>query len=328
MVDELNEWLHNAEPKTFPYESVIDEYRRVGKHFVPRDVLCGLASVRERLSDRHDLDPDADLLRRFLEAALDKWDGRYDYPTYTALCVLPLPTVSEWHEDEAGARRQRDRLVVQLAADALAFELAVIDGREQQLPGMRPTPSTVQKRCRLALRVALPALGRLGLGHEVKAEEPEAAARELCQAVQATLTPVERRTLTLSMLPVYVLHDEYLFIRVLQMFETTFAMLGVQISSATRALDQGDCVTAASGVRLAESALHESAPLFSLLGTMQVEAFRTFRAFTDGASAIQSRNYKVMESLCRRPDADRLDSAAYTVYARGPQLRYHGLAHA
>ena len=44
---------------------------------------------------------------------------------------------------------------------------------------------------------------------------------------------------------------------------------------------------------------------------MQPEAFLRFREYTDGASAIQSRNYKRLESLCRRPDAGRLDSPAY-----------------
>ena len=64
-------------------------------------------------------------------------------------------------------------------------------------------------------------------------------------------------------------------------------------------------------IEAAEARLHEAAPLFSLVATMRVEAFHTFREFTDGASAIQSRNYKLAESLCRQPDEARLDSAAY-----------------
>ena len=56
---------------------------------------------------------------------------------------------------------------------------------------------------------------------------------------------------------------------------------------------------------------------------MQVEAFRTFREFTDGASAIQSRNYKILESLCRTPDLDRLASAAYLSV---PEVRERVLA--
>ncbi|GAB3888990.1 hypothetical protein GCM10029964_057630 [Kibdelosporangium lantanae] len=59
------------------------------------------------------------------------------------------------------------------------------------------------------------------------------------------------------------------------------------------------------------TALQDSAPMFSMLATMQVASFRTFRQFTEGASAIQSRNYKLVESLCRTPDQARMDSSAY-----------------
>jgi tryptophan 2,3-dioxygenase len=312
MVDELNAWLASPEPATFPYEAVVGEYRRVGKHFVAHEALQALVAARTRLTCLPDPDGKTALLCDFLEIALDKWDGRYDYPTYTGLAVLPLPTVEACDGREADARQRRDRLVALLAADAIAFELEALAGGHRQLPGMRPPAATVSKRCRLALRVARPALQRLGLAPDLADDDPESSARALCAAVARISTPRERRALELSMLPVYVLHDEYLFIRVLQMFEATFAMLGVQISGAVRSLSEGDFGTAAGCVRLAEATLHESAPLFSLLGTMQVKAFRTFRAFTDGASAIQSRNYKIMESLCRRPDAPRLGSPAYT----------------
>jgi tryptophan 2,3-dioxygenase len=231
--------------------------------------------------------------------------------------------VDHAQEDAARARRRRDRLVAALTGDLLGFELAVADGTCQLLPQMRPDARTVQKRCRLALRVAMPALERLERAHEVTADDPVPAARELCTAVQRELTLPDRRALQLSMLPVYVSHDEYLFIRVLQLFETTFAMLAVQLLGAVQALEDGDAGTAVSRIHVADATLRESAPLFSLLGTMRVEAFRTFREFTDGASAIQSRNYKILESLCRKPDPERLDSAAYT---STPEVRLRVLA--
>ena len=56
---------------------------------------------------------------------------------------------------------------------------------------------------------------------------------------------------------------------------------------------------------------------------MQVEAFQSFRVFTEGASAIQSRNYKLVESLCRQPDPSRLDSPAYRSV---PEVRQRVLA--
>jgi len=54
------------------------------------------------------------------------------------------------------------------------------------------------------------------------------------------------------------------------------------------------------------------AALWSLVATMQGQSFLTFREFTDGASAIQSRGYKTVEGLCSTPDRERLDSPAYT----------------
>ena len=125
------------------------------------------------------------------------------------------------------------------------------------------------------------------------------------------------------MLPVSLIHDEYQFIRVLQSFEVTFALIAVQLQTAVRALSDGESALAQECILAAERALHEAAPLWSLVATMRLEAFQTFREFTEGASAIQSRNYKLVESLCRRPDAARLDSAAYLSV---PEVRQRVLA--
>jgi tryptophan 2,3-dioxygenase len=242
---------------------------------------------------------------------LDKWTGSYDYRTYVGLALLPIPSVEDPPEQLPHALRRRDRLLVQLIADLLEFELAAADGRTDLLPGMRPDASTVTKRLRLAGKAAAPAVRRLGLAAATDVADPERAARELCAAVRFDNSALDRRILQLSLLPVYTAHDEYLFIRVLQLFETTFALMAVQLRGAVHALVLEDTATATNCVQVAQSTLRESAPLFSLLATMQVTAFHTFREFTEGASAIQSRNYKIVESLCRRPDAERLDSAAY-----------------
>jgi tryptophan 2,3-dioxygenase len=225
--------------------------------------------------------------------------------------MLDLPSVDDPPEPATVALPAHDRLVLQLIADALGFELAAADGRTATLPELRPDARTVGKRHRRSMHVATPVLVRLGLDREVSATEPVQAARQLCALVDRDLTQPERRMLRLSLLPVYLAHDEYLFIRVLQLFETTFAVMAVQLQAAVREIRDGDWAAAASGLALATLVLRESAPLFSLLATMQVESFRQFRVYTEGASAIQSRNYKIVESLCRRPDEDRLESTAY-----------------
>jgi tryptophan 2,3-dioxygenase len=306
--------LGHVTPETFPYDDVIAELRQLGKHFAAKDLLAALDAVRRQLRAGRDTYPaiPADMeLAAFLDNALDKWDEKHEYPSYIGLTLLPMPG----GHDPAVAARICDRLQLLLITDTLRFELAAETGQTALLPQMRPEPPVVTKRCRLGLRVVAAQLGALGLTPADINGNPRRAARQACQAVESGITPAERRTLSLSMLPVATIHDEYMFIRILQCFEVTFALLVVQLRAVIVTLHglaglpspQG----AAELVLAAEVALHEAAPLFSLLATMQVDAFRSFRQFTEGASAIQSRSYKIMEAQCRRPDPERLDSPAY-----------------
>jgi hypothetical protein len=220
-VNELTDWLPDPVPSRFPYDAVVAEFHRVGKHFVSDRLLGQLATARERLAG----DPTDLLLGRFLDVALDKWDGRYDYPSYTALSLLDLPVAG-------AARDRRDRLVVQLLGDLLRFELTAAEGQDTPLPELRPDHRLVEKRCRLGIRVAGPALARLG--HDCPpGSDPAERAAGLWKLIDAELlADRDRRLLTLSMLPVYRCHDEYLFIRVLQTFEATFALLAAGLRAA------------------------------------------------------------------------------------------------
>lgn len=303
----LESWLAEPDdPRSFPYDDVVASFHRAGKQFVSEHLLDALDKARTALPGTED-DAEADHLAAFLDTALDKRDGHYDYRSYLALPLLPLLSPG----DRAGLRRRTDRLIVHLVADIVAFELAVLDGRSTLLPTRRPGAQTVTKRVRHALSVIAPLRRRLGLGSAGPAAPPRVAGRRMLPVVDADQTAAERRALRLSILPVDTEHDEYLFIRVLQAFETTFALLAALLSSTVDDVAAGDGRAGVATVVEAEQALRESAPLFSLLATMQVESFRAFRAHTEGASAIQSRNYKLVESLCRLPDRDRLDSAAY-----------------
>jgi tryptophan 2,3-dioxygenase len=320
-MDELAALLINPDPETFPYDAVVNEFHRVGKHFVSHELLAALDRARATLPGRPD--PGTRLLARFLDVALDKWDGRYDNPSYLAVDLLPLPGTGEGANDMRHAAWQRDRLLALLVADTLQFELAGADGSTRLLPEMRPDARITAKRCRLGVRAVRPALGRLGLRADVTATDPLQAARQVCRTVFADLTDAERRMLRLTLLPVYVVHDEYMFMRMLQSYETTFALVGVELTAAIAALSDGEAAVAVRALTWAERALREVAPLFSLVATMQPQAFLTFREFTEGASAIQSRSYKTVESLCRVPDRSRLDSPAYRSV---PEVRERVLA--
>ncbi|MEY9931311.1 tryptophan 2,3-dioxygenase [Catenulispora sp. GP43] len=335
---DLAAWSAAPVPACFPYLPVVGAYHRVGKHFVAASLLKHLDVARSALSESSDTktsdtktsdtDPQAPVLAAFLDVLLDKFDERYDYQTYLALSLLPMPDGGPAPLEAAtggSAQRQHDRLLVQLGADALAFELAALDGHTALFPHLRPDPAVAAKRCRLGLRSLGPALERLGLARDLEPalrpgpqDDLLAAARRICARVRADASPQERRVVGLTVLPVWISHDEYLFIRVLQAFETRFALLAVRLRAALAALAIGRPRTAAAEVRNAQAGLEESFRLFSLLATMQVASFQEFRRYTEGASAIQSRNYKLVESLCRIPDEDRLDSAAYRSV---PELR-------
>ena len=305
--DELAAWLAGPDPERFPYDAVIAEFHRVGKHFVCAELLAALDRIRSMPTAQADR-----VLAGFLDTALDKHDGRYDNPSYLALSQLPLPGTGDCGLDLARAARQRDRLLAALVADTLDFVLAAADGHTGILPEQRPGARITAKRCILGVRALRPALERMGLAGTVTSEDPLTAARQACRAVLGALTPAERRLLKVTALPVYVVHDEYMFIRMLQAYETTFALLGVQIRAAVVALAEGRPAVAVEAMDGAERAMREVAALWSLVATMQGQSFLAFREFTDGASAIQSRGYKTVEGLCSTPDRERLDSPAYT----------------
>jgi len=310
-IADLDAWFYQLDPGKFPYEAVVGEFHSVGKHFVSPELLDSLTRARTLLPRLNSPWPNVSTLARFLDTALDKPDGRYDYPSYLALSLLQLPSVDDPVEQTPFTRSRCDRLIVQLATDALHFELEAAGGGTNLLPDLRPTAAVQAKRYRLALRAIRPALARLSLDHRITETNPEAAARQACAVVRSDMSVNERRTLMLTMLPVYTLHDEYMFLRVLQMYETTFSLLAVHLSAAVAELAGRVVGHAVHFLDTAEQALREATPMFSMLATMQVESFRTFRDFTEGASAIQSRSYKIVESLCRPPDRDRVDSAAY-----------------
>ncbi|MFD1048460.1 hypothetical protein ACFQ1S_24470, partial [Kibdelosporangium lantanae] len=46
---ELQSWLANPDPKSFPYDAVVRHFHSVGKHFVPPELLKLLAEVRDML---------------------------------------------------------------------------------------------------------------------------------------------------------------------------------------------------------------------------------------------------------------------------------------
>ena len=101
---EVRSWLHDPDPKTFPYDAVVRHFHSVGKHFVPPELIKALAEVRELLPTLRGPWAHVRTLADFLATALDKPDQRYDYPTFLAQFqidhagAVPTMAVRERHD--------------------------------------------------------------------------------------------------------------------------------------------------------------------------------------------------------------------------------------
>ncbi|SDK40361.1 Tryptophan 2,3-dioxygenase (vermilion) [Aliiruegeria lutimaris] len=297
-------WEATACVADFPYASVLALYHKLGKHFVPEPVTDCLIRAREA----HVPAGGAPRLSAFLDCMLDKSDDRYDYASYCALELLELPCGDPVALTLDEIARERDMALLALLGDLVGFEWRALQGQESRLPQMRPDAALASKRVQRVLAAMRPSLLRLGCSsHALPGKIDVQGFLDWRQAV----LPDECRTrMALSILPVHVVHDEYLFLRTLQAFEANFAWIAVLLRGALHALER-DGESALESLEQANGYLRETARLFPLLGTMQIAAFHDFRRFTEGASAIQSAGYKKVEALCRRPDEERLNSIAY-----------------
>ncbi|WP_386823427.1 hypothetical protein [Lysobacter brunescens] len=304
----IDAWIGNDGSGLFPYDAVIRAYHEMGKHFVPDTLLERLDDARSLITKQAQTEQ---ALKVFLDVALDKYDSRYEYVTYLAISVLSIDAGGARGDTRWNSLEKRDRLFLHLICDMLRFELLMIDGADKALQQLPPDPKVSQRRCASALRALKPVIERIGLDFSQADDDPIGMARNLCRIVANRTERHEQELLARSILPVYVVHDEYMFIRVLQSFELTFCWIAGRLMKALECFDDSP-KDAGILIKQADGVLAETTMLFSLLSTMQRESFQTFRAFTEGASAIQSRNYKLVESLCRVPEESRLHSIAYS----------------
>ncbi|MFD9517134.1 tryptophan 2,3-dioxygenase family protein [Streptomyces sp. NPDC059979] len=292
--------------------AVTEEVRRAGKHFLPRPLLLRLAEIRAR----HTPGRRRPFLRAFLDCLLDKHEGRYGNRTYLSLPLLELLL------DGPQGVLAPDRLATLLISDVVRFETQAQDvpqdaaDRDRDRPG----PATARKRLRHALRFiahdhgvpdAEDLLSRAG-GAAGAGGMPGPGRADVAGLLPRLTAAGGGHWFDVTVQPVYVLHDEYFFIRVLQAHEMLFTAIAGQMREVIAELRRGRPQAAARGVDGAAARLERAAALFRLAATMRPEHFSAFRQFTQGASAIQSEQYKRFEILCGDPAAARLESAAFT----------------
>ncbi len=282
--------------------SITEQVRRTGKHFLSEQMLVQLWDIRSRHAANRPL------LEAFLDCMLDKYEGRYWNRSYLALPLLELLL------DDRHAALTPDQLSTLLISDVIRFEIETA-GASHESPGRRrPDPATLRKRLRHALRFVA---GHLSTSDAddlpfQAAQMSEARLEDLLDYLPKPSATDAGQWFDVTVQPVYVLHDEYFFIRALQAHEMVFTTIATAVQEAIKALRNGLLEAGVERVDHATSMFERAAALFRIVATMRAEQFSTFRQFTQGASAIQSEQYKRFEILCGRPPVPRLQSAAFT----------------
>ncbi|WP_232666507.1 tryptophan 2,3-dioxygenase family protein [Pseudonocardia sp. TRM90224] len=255
------------------------EFRRHGKQFAPSALLARLGELRPAA-------PAGSALAAFLDCALDKPEGRFHNRTYLALAQL------ERIRDGLGI--SPDRFATLLVADIVRHEVRGPAGAE------RPDERTVRTRLRHCLRFVTGSAIDVE-GEAVLAELPDPPASPWFATTVAPVSP---------------LHDEYFFIRALQAHEQLFTALADDVEAATAALRAGEIAAALVRLDHAVATMDRAGVLFRIVATMQAATFHAFREHTQGASAIQSEQYKRFELACGPPTPARLRSDAFTSVPR------------
>jgi tryptophan 2,3-dioxygenase len=305
LTTELRRWLAADPPAELDgltlARLVTREVRWVGTHFLAPAVIADLAAVRDRYAGR---DP---MLDAFLACVLAKHDGTYWNRTYLCLPVL------ERLVDGPDAPLHPIELAALLAADVVRHELCASHRGKAVSPLGRPDGRTLHTRVRQAARFKSASLGA-ELATELLAavaHDPEAGLPEILAALPTAPAPWAADWLEVTVQPVSTVHDEYFFIRALQCHELVYGVAARCIAGAAAALADGRPDEAAGMVDQATVMVERGQSLFRMVATMRYEAFHTFREFTQGASAIQSEQYKRFEARCWTPTPDRLASPAF-----------------
>ncbi|MER6450065.1 tryptophan 2,3-dioxygenase family protein [Streptomyces venezuelae] len=296
--------------------AVTQEVRRTGKHFLPQPLLHRLSEIH----DDHAAHGRRPHLQAFLDCMLDKHEGRHRNRTYLSLPLLELLL------DATDDAPDPDGMATLLIADVIRFEIrsgtpAGEAGEAGETRQARetvdrdpPDPVTLRKRLRHALRFVAHDLAVPDAEELISraAPMPWSTWEDIASLLPRPTSAEAAHWFDVTVQPVYVLHDEYFFIRTLQAHEMIFTAIAADVREAVGALRAGRLDAAAGHVDRAAGLFDRASALFRMVATMRPGHFSAFRQFTQGASAIQSEQYKRFEILCGLPTAPRLGSDAFT----------------
>ncbi|WP_236075834.1 hypothetical protein [Streptomyces coffeae] len=294
--------------RTFPYDAIAGYYRQVGKAAAAPELVALLRGARARLlcagPPRAWSSPDAWLLDKWLPLTFA--DQAMAYDSYAGHELLEI---AEWEGADPAAAE--DVLLATLLAELAVVESEALLGAGPAARQRTRTTAVLRALARLG-EFAPRAVADAGPLAEVRAlraalaaapgdRPPAGAGRDAAAAIRDRAPLPVRRAVDIALLPVTTLHDEYMFIRCIQLFERLFTQVARAQLRAVDAVRLGrvpEAVDALDGAELRLS--HATGPLYRVLTTMPPEAFAVIREYTHGASAIQSQSYRLVER-CAAP---------------------------
>lgn len=311
---------------TFPLYQVLEQYQRVGKHFVDEKILHELDAIKSLLDTLPGEEFTTRILRLFLAMSLDKYGAYYNYTTYIGADLLDIPFDNSSMSFDEYMQARITQLILFLC-DVALFECRTLLQREERLAEhLTPLPNRKRRLFNLlrGMQVYEDLAGGLDLPAEfhsaVASYPPDEAATDMPYLLSLTCllerisgqVPVYLRTICdLTMEPVWIVHDEYMFIRILQCFEMIFSIIVKGFFVCQERMQEQKFTYCAAIMNRLTVLCQRNPALFRILTSMPRETFSLFRVYTDGASAIQSKQYKLIEALAARPSPARLQSVAF-----------------
>lgn len=308
-LDQVGAWTRQATAATdrpstarFPVAQVLGAWRSVGREAADRAWVSAIDRALHAVESRSAVSPGAAepssqrLLGPWLPMLVDVHHARCRYATYVGTELLQQLT-----EVGVGGIGAFDSVIRTLLAQLLDFELggggAFADSR------LEP-PSKDLSRRRTAAIVA-------SLQVWVVPQHRGLEGRELTDAVLDSCAPDFRLAADCTLVPITRVHDEVLFIRVLQVFETVFLQVHGLLADGRDRMLGGDLAAAGYRFRQAADALDAAFPVFRLLATIRPDSFAIIRRKTTGASGLQSVAFKRIELLAAAPSSARASSEAF-----------------
>jgi tryptophan 2,3-dioxygenase len=308
----------------FPFTEILRHYQVTGRLRVSPAFLGDLQHVLITLRDmRPPRDDFAGLLVAWLYSATDQENG--DYESYLGEELLRRAIAASGLDEDSAT----DVLIGALVSDLARYEAAALLEAPASHPQQARTAAATRALARLkhlAPRAASDHGGVDALLELAGTDLPSGifaeSTGEAAAAILAALAFPFRYAVRTSMLPITPLHDEYMFMRSVQIFEFLYWQVARCLSRALGALLSGDQDGACEQFADAASRVEAMPVLYRIVTTMPREAFAIIRGLSNGRSAIQSRPYWLVETLTapRELSAEIRDEVPH-VGISGPTLQ-------